>query len=163
MSQRLRRCQAGRLGLPTLLPPAHASWPGVLTTTEASASRSKPSWGEDTEHLAREPRTRAPGVTAAVTDHPSPGSPLGLRRKRDVLFLPDVFLVGAAVVKLLYPFLTTCFEQGNISLNENERWRKQNKFQNQVIFSASPHCKSHSSTPFRKRCSSHTPRQNTIL
>lgn len=48
----------------------------------------------------------------------SPGPPLGFWSKRNVLLLPDIFLIRTAIVKLLYPFFTTCFKQGNISLQK---------------------------------------------
>ena len=41
-----------------------------------------------------------------------------------MLFLPDIFLIRATIIKLLYSFLTTCFKQGNISLNERGKHLK---------------------------------------
>ena len=70
--------------------------------------------------VSQPPPTLRLGITATVTN-PSPGPSLGFRSERNVLFLPDVFLIGATIVKLLDSFLTTCFKQGNISLNKSER------------------------------------------
>lgn len=91
-------------------------------TTGLSVKRTS---GEDTvspkDHLLC-----ALGAVAATTTHYlSPGSPLGLRREGDVLFLPDVLLVRAPIVKLLYSFLTASFKQGNVPLNKETRPKEQ--------------------------------------
>lgn len=69
----------------------------------------------------------------------SPGPSLGLRREGDVLLLPDVLFVRAAIVKLLYPLLATRFKQSNVSLNEN----KKSKFKVRLLSSKSYQCKLH--------------------
>lgn len=60
-------------------------------------------------------------IITTITNYLSPGSSLGFWCECNVLFLPYIFLIRATIIKLLYSFLTTCFKQGNISLNKNER------------------------------------------
>lgn len=72
--------------------------------------------------VSRQSLHPAPGATAPGTTSPLPGPSLGLRCEGDVLLLPDVLLVGAAVVELLDPLLAAGFEQGDVSLCEEHRW-----------------------------------------